>query len=219
MKHLYIIISLLYFWNLPAISQLNNIPNANQETYQSLQDEIDFTQRTTKRWKLKEFEKLESEEPLPMNGFIGSGFFTILAYALIGFLVGFIIYLSLSNIDIKDKDIKGDSEFIEDHEDIENIDALSLYDKALEEDDYRTAVRMKFIEILQHLSQVKLIKWKIDKTNRDYVRELRGTEYGSKFQKAASIYEEVWYGNTSINKEQFNALIPNLLLVMPTKVG
>ena len=219
MKHLYIIISLLYFWNLPAISQLSNIPNANQETYQSLQDEIDFTQRTTKRWKLKEFEKLESEEPLPMNGFIGSGFFTILAYALIGFLVGFIIYLSLSNIDIKDKDIKGDSEFIEDHEDIENIDALSLYDKALEEDDYRTAVRMKFIEILQHLSQVKLIKWKIDKTNRDYVRELRGTEYGPKFLKAASIYEEVWYGNTSINKEQFNALIPSLLHVMPTKVG
>ena len=86
-------------------------------------------------------------------------------------------------------------------EEIEEIDAVDLLQKALNEGDYRMAIRMKFIRVLQEFNSSELIKWKEDKTNRDYLNELKPTTHYKFFKEASSIYALVWYGNHHIDKD------------------
>jgi len=47
-----------------------------------------------------------------------------------------------------------------------------------------------------------------EKTNRDYLKELRGTDEYQFFQKTSAIYDKVWYGHVDITKEEFDLLNP-----------
>ncbi len=214
------ILILLLFSTAQSAAQATTIAPANGESYQQLQNEINLTERTHKKWRLKEFEVEKDEQPNDaFFDLLNGNFVSFLAYAAIAILLGFIIYFILSNIDINDKELEAVDAQDAPEENIEDLDAASLYEQAISAGDYRTAIRMKFIELLQMLSAAQLIRWKIEKTNRDYTRELRGTAHAQSFRQAATIYEEVWYGNTAIDYDQFQSLIPHLTKALPANIG
>jgi len=135
-----------------------------------------------------------------------SGLANILAYIVIGVLLVVVVYVIFSNVQIQKKiksvDISIDHDIENQH--IEEIDVESEYDLALKNGDYRLALRFQFIKALQKLSSAKKIDWKAEKTNRDYARELRGTDYFFGFQSLSSTFEWVWYGDRPINEQEFN---------------
>ena len=62
--------------------------------------------------------------------------------------------------------------------------------------------------IIKELSDKKLIKWKKDKTNNAYVRELRTTEYHQNFREITRNFERAWFGEGDIQKGDFQKLQP-----------
>ena len=88
-------------------------------------------------------------------------------------------------------------------EDIQQIDTIGLYDKLVEGQDYRGAIRMRFLRLLKEMDQQKIIKWQKDKTNRIYRREISDQRLKNNFDILSSIFERSWYGNRSLDREAF----------------
>ncbi len=70
-----------------------------------------------------------------------------------------------------------------------------LIEKTLEEGNYMMVIRLYYLWGIKELSNKHLIKWKRDKTNRDYARELSKTGLQKPFREVTRIFERVWYGN------------------------
>ena len=213
----------LFFFSLSAnvFSQeeeilSNQVSRVDQsEKFEELTQELDFD-KTKDVWRLKEREKeeiIEDEQieeysgPKARNNFNGS-VSNFIAYALIIILIGVVIYLIFSNVQVEKKIDDPEINML-DIEDIEEVDALDGFKKAITVSDYRSAIRMQFIKVLQMLQEGNHINWRPEKTNRDYSRELSGTKLKTSFKELSSIYELVWYGNTSIDKDIFERLNPS----------
>lgn len=84
-------------------------------------------------------------------------------------------------------------------------------DDALAIGDYRTAVRIHFTYILKELVNDKIILWRPEKTNYDYLMEVRQVKGYDNFQECVRIYDVVWYGDYTIEQKDYNRLQPTLL--------
>ena len=82
--------------------------------------------------------------------------------------------------------------------------------EALAQNNYPLAVRLYYLQIIKSLSEKSAIKWSREKTNRDYLREMRGHPAAEQFREATRIYERVWYGNQSLSAGEFAALEPKM---------
>lgn len=79
---------------------------------------------------------------------------------------------------------------------------------ALEAGNYALAIRLYYLQIIKNLSQRHLIKWSKEKTNRDYLREVRQHPQYEAFREATRIFERVWYGNAPLRAEEYATLEP-----------
>lgn len=75
--------------------------------------------------------------------------------------------------------------------------------QAIEQEKYAMAIRLYFLAILKELSLLRVIRWKKNKTNREYLQELQNEPDYAGFQHTARIFERVWYGNRAINAMEF----------------
>jgi hypothetical protein len=98
---------------------------------------------------------------------------------------------------------KTDLNFKELEENISTTDFEKLIREAVEKKDYRKAIRLYFLKTLKHLSEKELINWKPDKTNFDYYLELSDPSKRNDFKQLSFLYEHVWYGDFSINEEEY----------------
>lgn len=89
---------------------------------------------------------------------------------------------------------------------LQRQDLHALAAEALARQDYRLAVRYRYLEALQQLMNRKLIDWKSFKTNRDYLRELQGNVLQTPFSEVTRIYNFVWYGHFELDEASFLAL-------------
>lgn len=89
-------------------------------------------------------------------------------------------------------------------EDIHNTNFNKQIDDAVKKENYRKAIRFLYILFLKVLTDNELIEWEINKTNKDYRREMKKTKYFSVFKNLTYVYEYVWYGEFQINKNQYN---------------
>ncbi len=91
-------------------------------------------------------------------------------------------------------------------EDINALDFEKIISEAVENEDYRKAVRFLYIKFLKILSDTEQIEWKKEKTNKDYKREMKSSKFFSEFSKLTKIYEYVWYGEFTIKQTFFYAV-------------
>jgi hypothetical protein len=83
--------------------------------------------------------------------------------------------------------------------------------EALQQNNYTLAIRLYYLAVIKELSLNKLIKWKRDKTNRDYLREMRPTALFTPYQDTTRIFERVFYGNATIQEQDFVLLKPRFV--------
>ncbi|MBK8501506.1 MAG: hypothetical protein IPL46_04455 [Saprospiraceae bacterium] len=134
--------------------------------------------------------------------------FKVLAFLIILILVIFIIYVVFSNVKIQKKQGSPDLVIASEEENIKEIDAHDGYLTALANADYRLAVRMQFIRVLQYLSESGFIIWKPNKTNRQYLIEIEDKNHYVVFKELSYIYDLVWYGHTVISNHDFDRINP-----------
>lgn len=92
---------------------------------------------------------------------------------------------------------KGGREGVRFEEEIRDIHALDfprLIDEAVARNDYRGAVRLHYLELLQRLSTIGSIDWRPEKTNGAYLDELRSHPIHPKMRELTLIFDWVWYG-------------------------
>jgi hypothetical protein len=83
-----------------------------------------------------------------------------------------------------------------------------LIRRAVEEGQYALAIRLYFLAILKELSLMQAIRWKKNKTNREYLRELKSEPDHADFGRTARIFERIWYGNRVITAGEFRQVEP-----------
>ena len=148
------------------------------------------------------------------NWKIGEGwdaFFKVLFVLLLVFALGFILYRILisSFKQPREKKLNSRSMEINLEEIEENLHESNLdhfINEAIKKGDYSLAVRLYYLAVIKELSQRKLIKWKRDKTNFDYLQELKNPQLKVAFQAATSVFERIWYGKAAIDTTSFEQL-------------
>lgn len=77
--------------------------------------------------------------------------------------------------------------------------------EAIEQKQFKKAVRLFYLQMLRELHERKLIQWRIEKTNADYIKEIKSQELKAMFEDNARIYEYIWYGDFHISERVFEA--------------
>jgi hypothetical protein len=132
-----------------------------------------------------------------------------IGYILIIGIVGFLLYYVFKNIKLSPNPKSGLAPFAHhDPDDIQELDIPALLRKALEEKNFRLAVRYYYLSLLKNLHINGMIKWEKDKTNRDYLSELFAKEYFySEMRSLTRSYEEVWYSDHEFAEPSLQSLI------------
>jgi hypothetical protein len=72
--------------------------------------------------------------------------------------------------------------------------------------DYRLSVRLLFLRLLKIMSEKKVIDYRMDKTNFDYLFHLNGTAYFNGFSELIRNYEYAWYGKFAVTEQQYGLI-------------
>jgi hypothetical protein len=89
----------------------------------------------------------------------------------------------------------------------ESDDIRTAIDAAIAEKAYRQAVRLFFVYCLRGLSSRGFIGWQPEKTNRDYLLELKERDLMPAFRELVRWFEYVWYGQIELNEQQFEQVM------------
>lgn len=89
-------------------------------------------------------------------------------------------------------------------ENIHEMDFEKLLDDAVQNKNFRLAIRVLFLYGLKMLSDKHHIYWEPGKTNHDYLYELRVEELKGDFRQLNYYFEYAWYGNFVVTNELFN---------------
>ncbi len=88
-------------------------------------------------------------------------------------------------------------------ENIHSINFTTEIEKALQQKNYRVAVRYYYLWLLKSLTDKNIIEWDIEKTNSDYMREIKHLETKENFSFLSYIYEYSWYGEFELTEEDY----------------
>lgn len=94
--------------------------------------------------------------------------------------------------------------FTEEEELIKTGDIRKLLQVALQNKDYRLAVRYYYLLILKKLTYAEIISYEFDKTNNDYIAEISSEIILQQFKKATLLYDYIWYGSFSVTEADFS---------------
>ncbi len=159
-------------------------------------------------FKKKKVKKEENESYVPL--WQRSWFQTLLWLLIIGGFAGFIIwYLAGSNVSLFRKKARSIGNEDQDEVETENIFAINYQkeiDKAARQENYRLAVRLMFLRLLKNLSEKNIIQYNQDKTNLDYLLQLRPTRYYKDFFRITRNYEYSWYGQFEVNEQAYHII-------------
>jgi len=89
---------------------------------------------------------------------------------------------------------------IESEEDISKINFDKLIAAAAERKDYKLAVRYLFLKSLKLLSEKEIIELRNNKTNHQYLSEIKNNRISNAFQIATSRFEWIWYGDFPVDE-------------------
>lgn len=88
----------------------------------------------------------------------------------------------------------------------EESDFDALISQALKNNNYRQAVRYQYLRTLHKLSRNELIELAPDKTNYQYVREIKKPALQNDFASLTLNYEYVWYGEFAIEQNVYRKI-------------
>ena len=91
-------------------------------------------------------------------------------------------------------------------ENLHTINFNEAIDNAVQEKNYRLAVRLLYLQSLKKLTDNGLINWQINKTNRQYAMELATGHLSKPFDFITKSFEYAWYGEFPLVKEDFDIL-------------
>jgi hypothetical protein len=131
-------------------------------------------------------------------------FFAILALLILGFIIFKLLSgkMNTRNKRINKKSTDVDLEDISD-ESLTSGDYKHHLKEVVTTEDYREAIRMRFLLLLKVLQETGQIQWRNEKTNLDYLLVFSGTDHFKPFQELIWVFELTWYGERNVNSSDY----------------
>ena len=150
-----------------------------------------------------------STGPGLLESILSSAILKILLWTLAGGFVLFIVYrlfladgvFRRESRLVKDKAL----EIVEEHITGET-DFDALINGALTNNNFRQAVRYQYLRTLHKLAGRNFVELAPDKTNYQYVREIKGPALQNDFASLTLNYEYVWYGEFEVEKDIYDKI-------------
>lgn len=95
----------------------------------------------------------------------------------------------------------------ESFEDINAIDYEKMIESAIASKNFRYAIRLNYLRTLKILAEQKIINWQTDKTNNDFINEIKNLSLKEKFIKVTWDFECIWYGEFEIDLTSYKQLV------------
>jgi hypothetical protein len=86
--------------------------------------------------------------------------------------------------------------------------------EALAAGNFALAIRVYYLQTIKTLSEKKAIRWSREKTNRDYLTEMKAHPAQPLFRQITRRYERVWYGNQDLSASEFAQIEPDFKLFL-----
>lgn len=132
-------------------------------------------------------------------------FMKVLAFSVIALVVYFIVRIILKKEGMwifgRSRKKTGVQDITE--EDIHQMDFRQLIQETKTTQDYRLAVRYYYLWLLKKMSNNEIIDWHWDKTNSDYVYEIKNTTLRKDFEYLSYLYDYSWYGDFPLDAAAF----------------
>ncbi len=144
-------------------------------------------------------------------GFLAE-FFSWIPYVLLGLLLFLLIRFFL-NVNARSLFYSKKNQSLvtlsEEEHIIKNEDIQQLIQEAIQQKDYRLAIRYYYLHILKILSDGEFIEWQLQKTNADYISEIEELELKQPFGHITWLYDYIWYGEFDIDEAKYTRLETN----------
>ena len=190
-----------------SYDSIKNWRNQNDYSYSKY---LDSLLKSKKEPEKKETPK--SSEPGLLNDILGSGILGLILWTFVICFVGFILYqLFLSDGGFRRRSKKVKDIIAEAAEEIitNESDFDALIRQALQNANYRQAIRYQYLRTLHLLADKNLVSLAPDKTNFNYVSEITNADNRQAFAALTLNYEYVWYGEFDIDKNIYEKIETN----------
>ncbi len=176
-------------------------------SYEEIQQGNNWLQRAN-RWVQELWSRIVERV---LGGSVLSGVWSVIfqlaPFILVFMLMGLLVWLSMKFSSGSGHDRKIGFPLPDTEEALLQSDKLqALVEEAMGNQDFRLALRYRYLLVLQHLIHRRLIIWKSFKTNLDYQRELQKTPHSEPFSEITRVYNFVWYGHFALDAQAYAAL-------------
>jgi hypothetical protein len=146
-----------------------------------------------------------------LDRFFSSSFLKIILWLLAICFILFILYrlfLTQGVFRRETRTKKPDMPEVEEEIISGETDFDAMIRQAIQQNNYRQAVRYQYLKTLHKLAGKNFIELAPDKTNYQYVREIKNVDLQSGFAGLTLNYEYVWYGEFEIDRNIYQKLEP-----------
>ncbi len=91
-------------------------------------------------------------------------------------------------------------------EDIRGLDIETLIREAEEGNDLRRAIRLHYLLVLRKLVDDGVLKWSPERTDQDYLAQIKDPALRSRFAHIALVFQCVWYGHAEVDAEHYGSI-------------
>ncbi len=154
----------------------------------------------------KKPEKVKKPVDFRGSGFFNSIFGIIFWILAIGLFCYIVYQLFLSNYSFFSRSRKNVAADITVTTQTNTNDPEAQLRNAIKNGNYRLAIRYLYLQTLSRLSDRKLIEININKTNYEYVNEVREHKFANEFASLTLKYEYVWYGEYPVDEKLFEQI-------------
>lgn len=156
--------------------------------------------------------KKEQETSSNLNlDFLKTGTAKIIFFSAIILILILITYAVIRNSnELKSDKINNHTIITEDNVDEHLViaDLDKMLADAIENSNYKLAIRIYFLMIIKTLNQNQIIEWQKEKTNKDYLIEMSAHPDYHIFRKLTNLFDKIWYGDTIINSNEYDRIKP-----------
>lgn len=210
----YLLILLILTLTNQGLKATNAEPRQfDKSSWKEIVRDADYTEHF-KESKPKKPKKPKTEQALQSENNLLSGsvpaIAKVLLYILIIGILAFLIFLILKKgfksfgEKVPEQKLATIIQNLEDN--LHRTDFDDLLEQAINQGEFRLAVRIFYLRVIKQLSDKGRIKWKREKTNGQYVREMSDKTEGLQFALLTTIYEQVWFGDYGVSPEKFGLI-------------
>lgn len=153
-------------------------------------------------------ERERKQMNVPQVNLLSQSWVRIVLWILAALLIGFIVWkLFIGERFFRRNTTLDPGKVTKDEDDLSEPSGYdSLIAGAVASRNYRLAIRYSYLQTLKKLAIAGLLQYAADKTNYQYVNELRGKPYQNDFASLTLNYEYVWYGKFDIAETVYTRL-------------